>query len=206
MSSILLLLRAAAGAAKVDTLVEYFTTYDSGKWTLSSADATFAGGRGRVVTNTVYPFIESVSKYRLQDSSLSAEVYGDHLLADDVSFGMRDPAAPSTSQVLISLTATTISFQYRTGGVLSETTATYNPVLDRWWRITHVTGTGTTWQTSRDGRNWTVRRTVASGPPVTTDMSVIFAAGNAGGNTGAAYLDNLNVVPAQITGNFLALM
>lgn len=170
---------------------------DPGLWPQSYGDPVVAGGRGRVPCTAGYAALRSASGYSLAWSQVSARVI-------PPAAGGASTAACSLL-VLSSTPGTDAGFlidgaQGAMGLYLREGYAdgsalfpSYDAVAHAWLRLREDDGS-LYWETSPDGRAWTVRRTAPSPAwAADTDLSLLFEAHRDAGVVDFAEIDDVNI-------------
>ena len=87
-------------------------------------------------------------------------------------------------------------FQSKVAGAKTSTNITFNSVLHSFWRFRHNPDLDQIlFETSNDGTNWTVRRTVTRAIPITAlHYELSAGTGNAQSNPGFAIFDNFQLI------------
>lgn len=166
-------------------------------WSQSYGDPVEQGGRARVPCTTGYAGARTASIYTLSWSQMAARVY-------PPAAGGAATAACSLL-VLSNVGGTDAGFLvdraqgamglylregYADGGALFPA---YDPVAHAWLRLREDAGS-LYWETSPDGRVWTIRRTATSPSwSSRTDLSLLFEAHRDTGVNDFAELGSLNI-------------
>lgn len=203
---------------KVSTLVDNFTTVDTGKWAgaVSSYGTNPVVTNGQLVTtvnNTGWEGIWTVGKsfYDLESSEFLIELVqppartGTNTAYFEIglkSFYSISGAGHSVDWYYQNSGTPTIYARDNTNGTSTTTAVTYNATTHRWLRITESAGT-VYWDTSPDGTTWTNRRSKAINWPLTSCF--IYIDGNVStANPVTAIVDNFNYSPsAAARGRFM---
>lgn len=169
-------------------------------WPQSYGDPVEAGGRGRVPCTTGYAALRSASSFTLAWSQVSARVI--------------PPAAGGAGSAACSLLVLTAVGGTDAGFVIDAAQGAlglylrvgyadagavfpvYSSTDHAWLRLREDAGT-LRWETSADGRTWTVRRAAASPAWVgQSDLSLLFEAHRDAGVADFAEIDDVNITRA----------
>lgn len=186
-------------------------TFDDGLrdpvlWQGSYGDVVETGGRARVPCSTDYSGYASATAYSLVQAQVACRVY------PPTASGA---AAQALAEVLVlthtggtdagfSLNAVTgqLRLAARVGYAdQGEVALTYDPAAHAWMRLREGDGS-LYWDTSPDGRTWTVRRTATAPGWVTDqDLGVVLAGHRDSGVADYAEFDSFNLTrPGQLVG------
>lgn len=171
---------------------------DPAKWPSSYGTFSETGGRARVACTTGYSAFATGPLYTLEESAAWARIYppaDGGATAEALAQLLITSSTAGTDAVIEVNTATNVlGMGVRVGYFDPNFLAIpYDPDAHAWVRIRETAG-NLFWETSRDGRIWTVRRTATSPAWVgAADIQVQLLAHRDGGTDDFAEFDNFNV-------------
>jgi hypothetical protein len=179
-------------------------------WSLNYGAPSQVGGRARVPCVSGSPAgYQSARQWTLAGSQIAVK-------AVTIPAASTSTLASMTLRLNSTTAGTRISTQYNaaTGqlGFLSEVgstdgaavSVTYSPIDHAWWRIREASGT-VYWETSGDGWDWTVRRTLATPSWVTSQQQIVELAGVRTGGGASDYCE-FDLVGAEVRPRFYGMV
>ena len=193
---------------KTETLVDEFTTDNTTLWPtgLRYNNAVITGGRVALTEmSAAYSGIATTANaYSLEDSYVfcKATVPAVQTNTTETTLSVYGPTNANGVFFILfkDVSGQQICMRRTVATVTDNAFLPYDPVAMAWIRVRKDSGT-MYWDTSPDGTTWTNRRTLAGAlnlGQVTVELSVGQWAAEATQSTG--YFDNLNIVPAVVTG------
>ncbi|MEV7794531.1 hypothetical protein AB0O68_21460 [Streptomyces sp. NPDC087512] len=144
--------------AKMATLVDAFTSFHlaGGPWNFSYGPPSPVPGRIHLRCVSTYEGLLTGSTYDLTDSSLLAEMVFVPTGGGGTRHTMLRAQIDGNDYIELGCVGDRLHFRQNSAGTLTtwESTA-YDAAAHRWWRLTHVTGTGCMAWVSPDGVTWT---------------------------------------------------
>lgn len=213
-----LIVQQTENASITRTLVDDFTTEDTGKWTAQGQTGWMSGGQA-VLTNATPSFtaIHSNSAINLSNAAIMVQAVSTPNItgagvAIDMSMSLFSTVDGTDSETFLwNCNAGSVALIFREGinSANSDTFTTYNSTNHKWWQIRYnSTASMIYWETSPDAVVWTVQRAKTPGAIDLTSLNIYLSRGtwmgtDAGGN---AVFDNFNTVPvAADAGEFFAM-
>jgi hypothetical protein len=197
-----------AAATKIDSLTEDWSGgVNATKW--PSANGSVVGGAYALTGST--GLLRSQQIYQLTDSAVLAKLDITGLTGGVVAVRMRyNTSVTATDRFQFFLSDTTWFASELQANVLvgTETSGSWNPATDQWWRIRHVTGTGVLFEKSSDSQTWTTLKTIAS-PTIdvsSTIGAVDFVTAGSNTATGNYLIDNINLAVAAPTAQIVMMV
>lgn len=169
-------------------------------WSQSYGDPVEAGGRARVPCTTGYAAYRSASIYTLSWSQVALRAFppaASGATTAAFSIFVLSDVGGTDAGFVIDAAQGAMGLYLRVGyGDGSALYPAYDPVAHAWLRLREDAGT-LHWETSPDGRAWTVRRTAASPAWVAqSTLSLLMESRRDAGTSDFAEADNLNITRA----------
>jgi hypothetical protein len=196
-----------------ETLTDDFTatTVDTAKWpnNYGAPAPDQPAGRARVVADTSFAAYASDTVYTLQGSHVHVQVFPAAAggAAEAYTQLLVLSSAPGNVIVFeIDTASNTVLMATRVGGFdQSSQTLGYDPDAHAWLRIRETSDT-VYWETSPEGRTWTIRHSTTSPSWVSdTDIHIQLLAHRNAGTVDFAEFDNVNITPALTDGYTVAV-
>ena len=166
-------------------------------WPQSYGDPVEAGGRGRVPCATGYAALRSASSYTLAWSQVSARVIppaAGGATTAACSLLVLTSVGGTDAGFVIDAAQSAMGLYQRVGyAEAGAVFLSYDAAAHAWLRLREDAGS-LFWETSPDGRTWTVRRTAPT-PPWAGDanLSLLFEAHRDTGTADFAEIDDVNI-------------
>jgi len=175
---------------------------DPAKWQVLDGTVTWSNGRVALTEAPAphYTTLASVEAFDLRDSQAHIQVEPLPGQGSVTTLSLASSVAGNTEAIrFVAINIAGNRYLYYTindGGDYSEVGETYNPTLHAWWRIRMARGV-VYWETSPDGKDWTVRRTATPDSTFDSVNMQVYLDPMPDATPDTAYLDNVNVVPSM---------